>query len=84
MRIPMPNLASRACKSVFAFLSFLAVSSCAAFAQPTDTGGEANLTLPDLSSVSFLGKKASYDPSSSAPPDSHLYAPQAPCAKSPS
>ena len=55
MRIPMPNLASRACKSVFAFLSFLAVSSCAAFAQPTDTGGEANLTLPDLSSVSFLG-----------------------------
>jgi K(+)-stimulated pyrophosphate-energized sodium pump len=55
MRIPMPSFASRAGKSVLAFLSFLAVSSCAAFAQPTDTGGEANLTLPDLSSVSFLG-----------------------------
>ncbi len=55
MRIPMPSFASRAGKSVLAFLSFLAVSSCAAFAQPADTGGEANLTLPDLSSVSFLG-----------------------------
>src|SRR5579864_1668854 len=36
----------------FSFLTFLA---SAAFAQPEQVSGEANLKLPDLSSVSFLG-----------------------------
>jgi K(+)-stimulated pyrophosphate-energized sodium pump len=35
--------------------SFLVLSSLAAFAQPSEAGGEASLQLPDLSSVSFLG-----------------------------
>jgi K(+)-stimulated pyrophosphate-energized sodium pump len=35
--------------------SFLLLSSLAAFAQPSEAGGEASLQLPDLSSVSFLG-----------------------------
>jgi K(+)-stimulated pyrophosphate-energized sodium pump len=39
--------------SIFAFLSVLSFSNVA-FAQP-ETGGEASLRLPDLSSVSFLG-----------------------------
>ncbi len=40
-------------KKAFAFAAILTLS-VSAFAQPAETGGEASLKLPDLSSVSFL------------------------------
>ncbi|HEY7546353.1 MAG TPA: sodium/proton-translocating pyrophosphatase, partial [Blastocatellia bacterium] len=39
----------------FASLAFLALQATPVFAQPHQPGGEANLRLPDLSRVSFLG-----------------------------
>src|SRR5690242_2386418 len=58
MRTWFVQAASRGCrfaKILFAGLSLLAVGSLTAVAQRApEGGGEANLTLPDLSSVSFL------------------------------
>src|SRR3954469_25208732 len=42
-------------KFAVTLFSFIAPSAGAALAQPEAAGGEANLRLPDLSSVSFLG-----------------------------
>ena len=43
-------------KFVSAVLTFLALHAAVAFAQPAEAAkGEANLQLPDLSSVTFLG-----------------------------
>src|SRR5881628_2144310 len=42
-------------KFAVTLFSFIALSATAALAQPEAAGGEANLRLPDLSSVSFLG-----------------------------
>ena len=42
-------------KFFVAALSILMLNASAAFAQPSGAAGEANLQLPDLSSVSFLG-----------------------------
>jgi len=48
--------ASRFAKTVFATLALLALAAPAAFAQPAEAaGGEANLHLPDLTQVTFLG-----------------------------
>jgi K(+)-stimulated pyrophosphate-energized sodium pump len=59
MRIWLAGVASQARRfgrTVAVMLSVLSVSACAAFAQSTqEAGGEANLKLPDLSSVNFLG-----------------------------
>ena len=59
MRIRLATLASNAfgCfKILTAAAALTLLSATAAFAQPTaETGGEANLKLPDLSSVTFLG-----------------------------
>ena len=42
-------------KFLTAALTLLMLHASTAFAQPSEAGGEANLQLPDLSSVSFLG-----------------------------
>jgi len=42
-------------KFILAAFTFLMLHASTAFAQPSEAGGEANLQLPDLSSVSFLG-----------------------------
>ena len=58
MRIWSASFASRWAKMaavVGLTLSFLTVFASAALAQPEQVGGEANLKLPDLSSVTFLG-----------------------------
>ena len=59
MRIRLATLASNAfgCfKILTAAAALTLLSATAALAQPTaETGGEANLKLPDLSSVTFLG-----------------------------
>ncbi|HKW16586.1 MAG TPA: sodium-translocating pyrophosphatase [Terriglobales bacterium] len=58
MRNGLHRIASKSCKFVksAATLTFLlALSASAAMAQPEQASGEANLKLPDLSSVSFLG-----------------------------
>jgi K(+)-stimulated pyrophosphate-energized sodium pump len=59
MRIRLATLASNVLgyfKILSAAFALTLVSATAAFAQPAaETGGEANLKLPDLSSVSFLG-----------------------------
>src|SRR6202451_802473 len=56
----LANLASRVCRfaqgRAVAVLALVTLGASAALAQPApDTGGEASLKLPDLSSVSFLG-----------------------------
>ncbi|HUK47477.1 MAG TPA: sodium-translocating pyrophosphatase [Terriglobales bacterium] len=48
------STSSRIVKSAAVLLSFLALAG-SALAQPEQVSGEANLKLPDLSSVSFLG-----------------------------
>src|SRR5947209_7747362 len=56
MRIWSASFASfRSRASIALPLFFLSVFSSSAFAQPQQASGEANLKLPDLSSVSFLG-----------------------------
>ena len=45
----------RIAQSVAALFLFLTVGATAALAQPEQVSGEANLKLPDLSSVQFLG-----------------------------
>ena len=45
----------RSAKLMAASAMFLLLSSASLFAQPSEAGGEANLQLPDLSSVTFLG-----------------------------
>ena len=42
-------------KFVIPAFTFLMFHASTAFAQPNEPAGEANLQLPDLSSVSFLG-----------------------------
>src|ERR1700747_1565208 len=46
---------SRILKSAVASVLFLTVGASVAMAQPGQVSGEANLRLPDLSSVTFLG-----------------------------
>src|SRR5712692_2008127 len=59
MRIWIANLASRGCrfaKTFGATFALVTLTGAAAFAQPNgEVGGEANLKLPDLSQVQFLG-----------------------------
>src|SRR5256885_2695475 len=58
MRIGLHGIASktlRIAQSVAALFFFLTVGATAALAQPEQVSGEANLKLPDLSSVQFLG-----------------------------
>ena len=58
MRNGLHRIASRSSrflKSAAALFSLLALSTSAALAQPEQVSGEANLKLPDLRSVSFLG-----------------------------
>ncbi len=57
MRISLADLASRANRlgKFLAVCMGLLTLSASAFAQPAEVGGEANLRLPDLSSVNFLG-----------------------------
>src|SRR5436309_8912979 len=58
MRIGLHRIASsshRIFQSVAALFLFLTVGASAALAQPEQVSGEANLKLPDLSSVQFLG-----------------------------
>src|SRR5271165_4403296 len=53
------RLASSVCKGpakfVTAILTLVLLHTSAAFAQPSEAGGEASLQVPDLSTVSFLG-----------------------------
>ncbi len=58
MRTWMATLASVGCrlaKTSASLATLLLLSVSAALAQPAETGGEANLKVPDLSTVSFLG-----------------------------
>jgi len=59
MRIGLAGFASQGCriaKTLAATLALVTLGASAALAQPgSEVGGEANLKLPDLSSVSFLG-----------------------------
>src|SRR5256886_14259283 len=58
MRIGLHRIAFktyRITQSAAALLLFLAFGGSAALAQPEQVSGEANLKLPDLSSVQFLG-----------------------------
>ena len=56
MRIWSASFASFRSRALIAVpLFFLSLFSSSAFAQPQQASGEANLKLPDLSSVSFLG-----------------------------
>src|SRR4051794_15528581 len=58
MRIGLHGIASktnRIAQSVAALFLFLTFGATAALAQPEQVSGEANLKLPDLSSVQFLG-----------------------------
>jgi K(+)-stimulated pyrophosphate-energized sodium pump len=58
MRIGLHGIASkinRIAQSVAALFLFLTFGASAALAQPEQVSGEANLKLPDLSSVQFLG-----------------------------
>jgi K(+)-stimulated pyrophosphate-energized sodium pump len=58
MRIGLHGIASktnRIAQSVAALFLFLTFGASAAVAQPEQVSGEANLKLPDLSSVQFLG-----------------------------
>ena len=58
MRIGLAQAASQGCrvaKTVFFTLALMAFGTSIAWAQPaSETGGEANLKLPDLSAVSFF------------------------------
>src|SRR5947209_2580517 len=49
------NFAARIFKPAAILFSFLTLVASAALAQPEQASGEANLNLPDLSSVSFMG-----------------------------
>ena len=51
----IPESISRTTKLIGAALILLVLSALTAFAQPSEAAGEANLQLPDLRSVSFLG-----------------------------
>src|SRR5271157_4363856 len=51
----IPGSISRSAMLVGTTLTFLMLNASAALAQPSEAAGEANLQLPDLSSVSFLG-----------------------------
>jgi len=58
MRIGLHRIASkshRIAQSVAALFLFLTLGATMALAQPEQVSGEANLKLPDLSSVQFLG-----------------------------
>ena len=57
MRILSAQVASRFSRAVrlFAGLAAVMLLGVSALAQPSEVGGEANLKLPDLSSVTFLG-----------------------------
>ncbi len=59
MRNPLPTfccLASRLIKNTVALFMLLALGASSAMAQPApEAGGEANLRLPDLTQVNFLG-----------------------------
>src|SRR5215831_17413041 len=59
MRIGLAGFASQGCriaKTLAATFALVTLGASAALAQPgSEVGGEANLKLPDLSSVSFLG-----------------------------
>jgi K(+)-stimulated pyrophosphate-energized sodium pump len=58
MRTWTANIASLGCrirKASFGLAALLMMTAGSALAQPESAGGEANLHLPDLSSVSFLG-----------------------------
>src|SRR5438874_10076522 len=58
MRIGLHRIASssyRIAQSAAALFLFLTLGASAALAQPEQVSGEANLKLPDLSSVQFLG-----------------------------
>ncbi len=55
MRTWFAQAASRGCRNLAVAMSVLMLGACAAWAQPgNETVGEANLKLPDLSSVSFF------------------------------
>jgi len=49
------SLSSRSAKMPAAVATLVVLGSSLAIAQPNETSGEANLQLPDLTSVSFLG-----------------------------
>ena len=51
----LPRSISRSATLVGATLTFLMLNASAALAQPNEAAGEANLQLPDLTSVNFLG-----------------------------
>jgi K(+)-stimulated pyrophosphate-energized sodium pump len=51
----LANFASGIFKPAAILFSFLALAASTAMAQPEQASGEANLNLPDLSSVSFMG-----------------------------
>jgi K(+)-stimulated pyrophosphate-energized sodium pump len=51
----LANIAARIFKPAAILFSFLILAASAALAQPEQASGEANLNLPDLSSVSFMG-----------------------------
>jgi K(+)-stimulated pyrophosphate-energized sodium pump len=57
MRFWLASVASKACRLTKILMPAFAVLSLAsaAFAQASEVGGEANLKLPDLSQVTFLG-----------------------------
>jgi K(+)-stimulated pyrophosphate-energized sodium pump len=55
MRNGWHRIASTSLKSALALFSILALGALPALAQPEQVSGEANLKLPDLSSMSFLG-----------------------------
>src|SRR5437016_1629543 len=52
---PISKLLRRVLGTASALVALLMLQAPMAMAQPSDTGGEANLKLPDLSSVDFLG-----------------------------
>ena len=58
MRNWLASTASQGCsaaKTLATIVALVTFGASSALAQPSDVGGEANLKLPDLSSVSFLG-----------------------------
>src|ERR1700758_2609588 len=51
----LPSATTNRAGFLSAALAILLLHASAAFAQPSEAGGEANLQVPDLSTVSFLG-----------------------------
>src|SRR5437868_14989085 len=57
---PISKLLRRGLGTASALVALLLLQGPMAMAQPADTGGEANLKLPDLSSVDFLGMNGKF------------------------